>query len=162
MDRVQPKALRLPLMRLPVGLWVASFVLDVMSLRFGNGAVQAAFYCVAAGSAVAILITAATMLDYNRVPTESPIRRTTVLHAIVFTTTILVFSLDAWLRTAWLDAHWTPFPAVAVSALGLTLVAIGGFLARQVGFDSKGNVVHLVRPEDEAPPGTIPFRPRRR
>jgi uncharacterized membrane protein len=143
-------------------LWAVSFVLDVASLRFGNAYVRAAFYCVSGGVAAAIIFAAATMLDYNRVPTGSPARNLAVLHGFILTSCIALFALDAWVRALWIDAHRTPFPAVVLSALGLMLVGFNAFLSSQLIFDQRGTVARLVPPEDSAPPGTIPFRPRRR
>ncbi len=155
------RPLQPPLLRLPVALWVASVLIDLASLHYGNIAVRAAFYGVATGVAAAILFAASSMLDYNRVPADSPARSLALLHGFVLITTIAVFALDAWIRALWIDASRTPFAALVMSMLGLVLVAFNGFLSRQVAFDTRGDVVRLVPRDIEAPPGTIPFRPRR-
>lgn len=155
------RALQPPLMSVPLVLWTASFAMDLASLRYGNEFVRAAFYSVAVGVAVAIVISASTMLDYNRVPANSPTLRVTLLHGVFLASSIVVFAIDSWIRALWIDARQTPFPAVACSALGLMMMGVVGFLRRQVDFDGRGNVIRLVRPASEAPPGTIPFRPRR-
>jgi hypothetical protein len=149
------------LLTFPVIVWVASLFMDVASLHYGNLAVRAAFYGVATGVASAIIFAASSMLDYNRVPADSPARTLALLHGFVMTIAIAVFALDAWVRALWIDASRTPFPALTMSVLGLVLIAFNGFLSRQVKFDSRGSVVRLVPPDFDAPPGTIPLRPRR-
>lgn len=157
-DRPGAGPFRRPLESVPVVLWLASFVCDLASLRFGNVAVRIAFVCVAAGVTSAILLAATTMQDYNRVPSASPARTVTLVHAAVRAATIVVFALGSWARASALSARFTPIPAVVLSGLGLLLLAWARTLSRQVTFD-RASVIHLVRPEEDGPPpGVLPFR----
>lgn len=141
------QALRLPWMGIPVALWTASAVFDFASLSLGHVAVHAAFFCVSGGFATALLIAAGSGLGYNHVPAGNRLVRFTMVHGAVQLATLIVFAFDTWVRAAWYDVHTTPMSAVLLNALGLTLVAVGAFLSRQVALDRGGTVVRLpLRP----------------
>ena len=60
------------LVHLPVGLWISSFIFDLMYFATRNPSLAAAsFYCIAIGIAAAVIATPAEMREYLALPAQS-------------------------------------------------------------------------------------------
>lgn len=136
-------------LRLPAALWVGSLLLDLCSLWLGNPFVRAAFYSVAGGVAVAIVLVAAAIFPANGERTLDAER------GFALSAAVILMAADAWLRALWIDAAATPVPAVILCALGLLLAGVVVLLERP----EERPPVRLVH--SRPPAGVIPF-PRRR
>jgi uncharacterized membrane protein len=122
----------------PIALWVASLLFDFGSIApvgSGNLFVRAAFYNMAAGCLLALVAALTGALDYNRIPHDSPARRLGLLHGGINVAAFLVFGVDVILRAQTLDAQHTPLLQVILSAVGVALVGVSGWLGGRMVYE---------------------------
>jgi uncharacterized membrane protein len=135
-----------PFTHFPIALWTMSFVFDLLSIWMGNAMVRAAFYNLAAGTALAILTGAAGVLDYSKIPSGDAARRPGIVHAVLMVSVIVVFMVDTWFQSQLLTADHVTFIAVALTGAGLCALVIGTYLGHRLVFDYGANVVRLAEP----------------
>lgn len=145
-----------PFTHFPIALWTLAFFFDIFSIWAGNSMVRAAFYNMAAGTALAVLTAVSGMMDYNKIPVGDPVRRTAVLHAMLNAGAVVIFAISTWLHVAARAAHTAPLINVVLTAIGLGGVIVSGYLGHKMVFDYGANVIRLADEDrvEEAPDHT--------
>ena len=128
------------LVGLPIGLWVFSFVSDLIYLWRGNPAWQiVAFYCLAGGCVGAALAAVFGLIDLLGIK-DSTAFRTGLLHAGCNVVALVIFGVSFYFRTAGggqaLGAG-SRVP-VALSLVGVIVLSVAGWLGGEMVF--KGGV----------------------
>jgi uncharacterized membrane protein len=117
------------LVHFPIAFLAMSFVFDVLSLRLGAAMVEAARYNIIAGLGAAVVAGAAGIYDYfARLPAHSPARRVGRWHAVLNGIACLAFGASLFLRWHALGASVTPRGPFVLSALGVVLLGVAGYL----------------------------------
>jgi nitrite reductase/ring-hydroxylating ferredoxin subunit/uncharacterized membrane protein len=124
------------IVHLPIGLWMLSFVMDVLgfvgALADDTSLVRPAYYMLLAGLAFAVLATVTGFADYADVRKDHPARRTATKHMLLNLAAMLVFGVSALYRIHQTQPDWLP---TALSALGVVLVSISGYLGGKLVYD---------------------------
>src|SRR5262249_48712330 len=123
------------LVSFPLAIWGMSFVFDVLSLRFGAMMVEAARFNVAAGIVAAILAAATGVRDFFLLPSHSIVRRIGRWHALLNAAATALFSVSLWLRFQARGAPVTPRWPFVLSALGIVVLGISGYLGGVMVFN---------------------------
>ncbi len=122
------------LVHLPIGLWLLSFALDIISLTRANAASgfafnRASFYALLAGLAFAVLAMITGLADYSDIRRDHPARRTATWHMALNLTAFVVYAASAVMR--YLFGFYIPAPPLAafvLSCVGVALISVSGYL----------------------------------
>lgn len=130
------------LVAFPIGLWVFSFVFDVLGRISGNGALWAAgFYCVIAGCVMAALAALPGVIDlFSVVPPQSSARQRGYIHGLLNSAALLLFIAIAVYR-----GNSTVMPnnlSLFLSAIGVLGIAISGWLGGTLAYRNQIGVDH--------------------
>lgn len=118
------------LVSLPIGLWVFSFVADLIVVA-GNAAwVGVAYYTMAGGLIGALLAAVFGFIDLLTITTGRA-RSIGVAHLLLNLTVVVLFAINWWLRSASVPP---PTGLVWLSALSVMLLAISGWLGGEMVF----------------------------
>lgn len=121
---------------LPIGVWVFSFIADLIYLWRGNPAWQTvAFYCLAGGCVFAALSAVSGLIDLIGIK-DTPAFRTALLHAGCVVTALVIFAASFYLRTlggAQMIGSGSNIP-VFISLLGVVVLMVGGWLGGEMVF----------------------------
>jgi uncharacterized membrane protein len=113
------------LITLPIGLWVFSFVCDLIFV-FGSGAPvwsTVALYTMAGGIVGALLAAVPGLIDLLSLPPEP--RKTALIHMAINLTIVVLYIINFWLRSRTPD---NPGGSVWLSLLTIVLLLISGWL----------------------------------
>jgi uncharacterized membrane protein len=116
------------LVQFPLAMWGMSFVFDVLSLRFGSMMVEAARFNLAAGLVMAAVAAAAGGRDFFLLPRGSVVRRIGRWHAALNGCGATLFAVSLYLRSHPRGATVTPRWPFVLSALGVVVMGISGYL----------------------------------
>jgi uncharacterized membrane protein len=116
------------LVHFPLAMWGTSFVFDILSLRFGPTLVEAARFNVAAGLFLAALAMLTGLHDFRQLPRASTVRRIGRWHAALNLVATALFTVSFILRCRARGALVTPSWPLFLSALGVVLLGISGYL----------------------------------
>src|SRR5690349_7464650 len=114
------------LVPLPIGLWVFSFVCDLIFV-FGSGAPAwstVALYTMAGGIVGALLAAVFGFVDLLSLPPEP--RRTALVHMALNLTIVVLFVINFWLRLRAPDHN--PDGYVWLSLIAIVLLVVSGWL----------------------------------
>lgn len=118
------------LVPLPIGLWVFSFVADLVALSTGGGSWPAiAFYTMLGGLVGAVLAAIPGLIDFTAVH-AAPVRRVAILHLVLNLCLVILYSVNLWLR--W-DLVSGRLPLL-LSALGILALGFSGWLGGELVF----------------------------
>lgn len=111
------------LIPLPIGLWIGSFVFDLLGTMWSSNPLRAAgFYCVVAGCVGAALAAIPGVIDlFGAVPPRSSGRKRGYIHGGMNSTILLLFIYVAWRRG-------TPYEIPDTTSLLLSLVGVVGIV----------------------------------
>jgi uncharacterized membrane protein len=131
---------------LPLGLWVFSFVCDLVYL-FQGAAIWAdvAFYTLAGGLVGALLAAIPGFIDYASIRSAEAgaVART---HMLINLTVVALYAVNLWLRT------WDPpvtFLPVLLSAISIVLLGVSGWLGGELVYVHGIGVEPAARPAEE-------------
>jgi uncharacterized membrane protein len=115
----------------PIGLCALSFVADVIRLFAGGRPVwfDVALYAIAGGVIGALLAAVPGFVDYLSI-TDARVRDIAFAHMVTALFVVALFGMSFWLRWGG-DAGYLP---VAVSAAGLVLLGVAGWLGGEMVF----------------------------
>jgi uncharacterized membrane protein/nitrite reductase/ring-hydroxylating ferredoxin subunit len=131
------------LVMFPFGLWVTSFIFDVLGRIFGNQDLFAAgFYAIIAGCVGAALAAVPGVIDlFSVVPPSSSARRRGYIHASMNVVALLLYIFIAWRRG---NAQTVPDNvSLLLSFIGIVGISISGWLGgtlvyrNQIGIDRR-------------------------
>jgi nitrite reductase/ring-hydroxylating ferredoxin subunit/uncharacterized membrane protein len=143
--------LHVMLVHLPIGLWVLSFVLDVMDLIAKTATHKPALYTLLAGLFFAIPAAITGLADYSDIRRDHPARQDATWHLRLNVSAIVVFSLSAVLRLTETGPHLLH---ASISALGVALILYSGYLGGKMIYDDGVGVGRHRRTHD-APKQTL-------
>ncbi len=117
------------LVPLPIGLWVFSFVADLVFLVGWGGTAwkEVAWYTLGAGIVGAILAAVAGLIDFFSI-TDRRVGRVALFHLVCNSLSLVVFAVSFILRYRDPLGGWP----VVVSVIALALVGVGGWLGGEL------------------------------
>jgi nitrite reductase/ring-hydroxylating ferredoxin subunit/uncharacterized membrane protein len=140
----------------PVGLWILSLVLDVIT-RFtspNNALVVGSFYAMLGGTGIAALAAVTGLADWSDIRRDHEARRPATLHMIINLAAIGLYIVNLILRYASLDGGRVPLLHIALSLLGIGAISVSGYLGGLIVYDD-GVGVGRHRRKTEMPDETV-------
>jgi len=130
------------LVAFPIGLWVGSFVFDVISISRGNPSFATAGFCAVIGGCIgAALASIPGVIDlFTVVPPRSSAKQRGYIHGILNVTALGVFIAVAALRGG--PAAMPNNLSLLLSGLGVILIAISGWLGGTLVYRNQIAVDH--------------------
>jgi uncharacterized membrane protein len=123
------------LIPLPIGLWIFSFVCDLIFM-FGSGAPvwkTVALYTMVGGLVGALLAALPGLIDLLSLP-PGP-RKTAIIHMSINLTVVAIFALNIWMRVSAGDAGAASSRLVWLSLLAIALLAVSGWLGGKLVYE---------------------------
>jgi uncharacterized membrane protein len=113
------------LVPLPIGLWVFSFVCDICSRFAADPATwqTVAFYTMIGGIVGALAAAIFGLVDLLSLP-HGPIRSTAIKHMSINLTIVVLYVINAWLRSS--DRAWGA--GIWLSLIAILLLLVSGWL----------------------------------
>ncbi|HSL42717.1 MAG TPA: DUF2231 domain-containing protein [Anaerolineales bacterium] len=138
---LQGKPFRHPLhpalVHLPIGLFILSLILDVISYLSddSNTLFRASYYAMAAGIVAALLAALAGFIDRSDIRLDHPARKTANIHMTLNLAAVGLFVVNFVLRGAQLDAAGTSLPLLLLSMVGVGIILVSGYLGGTMVYD---------------------------
>lgn len=124
------------LIAFPIGLWVFSFIADLIYIWRGNPAWESvAFYTLAGGCIGAVLAAVFGLIDLLGVK-DNQVFRTGLMHAGCNVVALLIFAASFYLRTtggSHMIGGGSKIPVV-LSFIGVIVLSVGGWLGGELVF----------------------------
>ena len=131
---------------LPIGLWIAALVFDIVHAVSGNPLWRTlAFWNIAAGIIGALLAAVPGFVDY--LDLEGRARRIATFHMVLNLGAVALFAVNWYIRTRVAPGSWWP---LALSVIGVVGIGISGWLG--------GELVYAERVGVEEPPRNERYR----
>ncbi len=126
----------------PLGLWITSFIFDVIGVATRNELLWAAgFYCIIAGCIGAAAAAVAGAVDlFGVVPEKSSGRRRGYMHAGLNTLVLLLFIYIAWRRGT--PANMPNSISLLLSAIAVAAVLVSGWWGATLVYRNQIGVDH--------------------
>lgn len=118
------------LVALPIGLWIFSLVCDLV-YRFGPHEEiwrLMAWYAIVAGLVGAVVAAVPGMIDFFSI-TDPPAGRVALLHLVVNAGLVVLFALNAWLRSVLPPGSALP---LMLSIVGIAGLVVSGWLGGEL------------------------------
>jgi uncharacterized membrane protein len=119
----------------PIGLWVFSFICDLIFL-FGSGAPvwkTVALYTMVGGLVGALAAAVVGLIDLLSLPPEP--RKTAIIHMSINVTVVVLFAINIWLRVASGDAGAGSRGSVWLSLIAIALLVVSGWLGGKLVYE---------------------------
>ena len=138
------------LVTIPIGLWLLSFVCDLI-FHFGNNAPEwntVALYTMGGGIVGALLAAVPGFIDFLSLPAE--LRKTALWHMAINLTIVAIYVVNFWLRLG------TPTATglVWLSLLTVLMLAVSGWLGGKMVF-LLGVAVSTGEEKQQLRPGSV-------
>jgi uncharacterized membrane protein/nitrite reductase/ring-hydroxylating ferredoxin subunit len=126
----------------PIGLWVTSFIFDLIGAASHEQAYfLASFYMIVAGCVGAVLAAVPGVIDlFGAIPPKSSARSRGYIHGSLNTAALLFFIYTAWRRGG--PSGVADNVAIVASAAGVILIAISGWLGGTLVYRNQIGVDH--------------------
>lgn len=139
------------LVGVPIGLWIMSLVCDLVAAGGGGNPAWAvvALYTMVGGVVGALVAAVPGFVDMLAL--RGGLRRIALTHMAINLTVVVLYVVNAWLRTAGGAAEAPPAATpttLALSVLAIGMLAVSGWLG--------GKMVHVHGVAVEAPPEPAP------
>ena len=150
-DFLQGKWLKHPLhpalVHIPTALWLAAFVIDLISLfREDNALVQLSFYAILVGLLVAILAIPTGIADWTDIREEKPAWKLGLYHMILNLVVTILWGINVWLRIqTFQSAAAVPAGLVTLSGIATLLLLVSGYLGGRMIYAYGINVARLSK-----------------
>jgi nitrite reductase/ring-hydroxylating ferredoxin subunit/uncharacterized membrane protein len=156
---LQGKQLRHPLhpflVHFPIGLFTLSFVLDLVSLFYPlDGLYRAAFYAIILGVVCSLTAAIPGFADFLDIREDHPAKLKARWHAGLNVLMVVVFAVDAWIRSRDLFVLKTPIVPLLLSSFGILLLSVSGYLGGSMIYDD-GIAVGRHRRRTRTPDRTL-------
>lgn len=126
------------LVHLPIGLWLASFIFDIIYLGGGqSGFATASFYSIGIGCIGALLAAGAGVAEYTSIAPSTRAKRTATIHMALNLVVVALYAVNFLIRVT---AFPTPGSGVTIPQFVLSLVSMGilgvsGFLGGMLVYE---------------------------
>ncbi|MFL6178232.1 MAG: DUF2231 domain-containing protein [Actinomycetes bacterium] len=121
------------LVTLPIGAWVTSVVLDIVSLATDNSALaEASRWVIGIGIVGALIAAVFGLLDLSRIPRDTRAFRTGAIHAVLNVIAVVLFAASLWSRTG--DEDSVPTVGLVLSLIGLAVIGASGWLGGELAY----------------------------
>lgn len=122
------------LVHLPVGLWPAALIFDVLSVCGvgGNPMVRCAFWSIVLGIGGALGAAVPGYADWTDIGRDKPARSLGLYHLFLNLTALGIWFANAVVRLGSLDAAATPPLPLALSVLGTLILAAGVYFGMRM------------------------------
>ncbi len=139
-DILEGKPLRHPLhpflVHFPVGLFTLSFLLDIATLFYPfQGLYRAAFYSMVVGVICSLVAAIPGFVDFLDIREDHPAKSKARWHMGLNLVMVVVFAVNAWVRSGDLFILQTPIVPLIVSVIGIILLSISGYLGGAMIYD---------------------------
>jgi uncharacterized membrane protein len=135
----------------PVGAFVSSFVLDVLTRTREDGLpylVDGAWWLLYVGLVSAVVVAVPGVVDLLAIPRGTPARTTTVRHIVLNAAALVLFAAGFWWRAGdHLELDRTPWGQLGLSAAGVALLAAATWLGCSLTYR---HGVRVAGPTDRA------------
>jgi uncharacterized membrane protein len=139
----------------PVGLWVISFVWDIVAISTGNPMWWSfAFWTMLIGLIMALPTAVTGMIDFTGIRAADPAKRTAVIHMVLNLIVASLFLVNLLIRGGSQPPESRGL-AVLLSGVAVFLLAISGWLGAKLVY------VHRVGTEEKVREEGTPTIPRR-
>lgn len=161
-DLLEGKPFRHPLhpflVHFPIGLFLLSLLLDVVSLVAPGvaGLVRAAFYAMAVGVIGALIAAIPGFVDYSEIRRDRPGRNVATAHMVLNLLMVAIYAVNLGLRTSLLNEPRTPLVPFILSLIGVTILGVSGYLGGHLIY-SEGIAVGRHRRKAPMPEETLRF-----
>lgn len=138
---LQGRFLRHPLhpalVHFPIGLFLLSLVLDILSFvqAESNDLFRASFYAMAIGIGAGILAGISGLADRADVRSDHPARKIVNLHMVLNLSALGLFAINLWLRGQQLELTRTPLLPLLLSLAGAGMILFSGYLGGTLVYD---------------------------
>ncbi|HEY9459336.1 MAG TPA: DUF2231 domain-containing protein [Paralcaligenes sp.] len=116
----------------PIGLWVFSFICDLIGLGAAAPTVwhTVAFYTMVGGVIGALLAAVPGLIDliYYKGATP-PIKKLAVTHMVINLVAVVLYLVNVWIRAGSPASMKTP---IILSVIGVSLIGVSGWLGGQM------------------------------
>jgi uncharacterized membrane protein len=135
------------LVHIPAGLWPAALVFDLLSQTgLGNLAVQLSFFCIAVGLLVALVAVPAGIADWTEIKQEKRAWKIGLWHMGLNLLAAALFAANLGLRVgSFQTATVVPPAALALTAIGVVLVSVSGYLGGQMVYSHGIGVARMSK-----------------
>jgi uncharacterized membrane protein len=144
------------LVHLPVGLWIASFVLDIAYFSTGNSDLAvSSYYCMALGLLGALLAVPTGLAEYQDIPVSTLPRRVATLHLFMNLVIMLFYvgNLISRFKNVGDSFHFVTVQQLFLSILSVFLLSISGYLGgRLVYYYGIGQQRHRMASSERLSP----------
>jgi uncharacterized membrane protein len=137
------------LVTLPIGMWIFSFVCDLISFRSGHPETwaTASLYAMVGGIIGALLAALPGLVDLLSLR-DRAIKKTALTHMGLNLTVVVLFAINAWMRGHGADPGGTPF---ILSVIAILMLGVSGWLGGKMVYEA-GVAVHAGADEAETAP----------
>ena len=135
------------LVTIPIGLWVFSFVCDLISFRSGHPETwtTCALYAMVGGVIGALAAAIPGLIDLLSLG-DRPVKKTALKHMTLNLIIVVLFAVNAWMRGHGADVHGTP---LVLSLVAIVLLLVSGWLGGKMVYEA-GVAVHAEPEADSA------------
>jgi uncharacterized membrane protein/nitrite reductase/ring-hydroxylating ferredoxin subunit len=133
-DFLEGKPLQHPihplLIHFPIGLFILSFILDLISLAFPSAPnlVRDAFYAMLLGIITAVIAAVPGLVDYTDIRSDHPAKRTATAHLTLNLIVVALYGINLGVRSSTLDELKTPIAPLVLSLIGIVLLSTSSYL----------------------------------
>jgi uncharacterized membrane protein/nitrite reductase/ring-hydroxylating ferredoxin subunit len=159
-DLLEGKPLRHPihpmLVHFPIGLFVLSFILDLVSLAPSPRPflMPAAFYAMLLGVITALLAAVPGFVDYTDIRRDHPGKRTATAHMTLNLIVVAIYAVDLWIRAPALAEPKIGWVPLVLSLIGIGALSASGYLGGRLVYD-EGIAVGRHKRRTPTPPETL-------
>ena len=124
------------LIPLPIGLWVGSFVFDILSRISGDGRVfaEGAYWLIGLGVLTALLAAVFGLMDLFAIPRGTPAFRKALTHMTLNVLTVAGFAVSFFIRMGAGHQEPTPVGLIVLSGVLLAVLSVSGWLGGELAY----------------------------
>jgi uncharacterized membrane protein len=124
------------LVTVPIGAWVVSLIFDIISHWAGEPGVfvKGAFWLIGIGIIGAVMAALFGLFDLLAIPRGTPAFRVGLTHMVINLTVVVLFIISFALRRDHLDEGDSTVAAFVISAVGVGLLAVSGWLGGKLAY----------------------------
>ncbi len=122
------------LVHLPIGVWFASFIFDILYFITGSNILpQASYACIGIGILGAILAAAAGLIEFSHIKAGSRPREIAAKHMLMNVFALGIFVVNFVFRQGGLPG--LPGGAFVLSLIGVAILSYSGYLGGKLAYE---------------------------